>query len=144
MIDSIFRDGDTRCSIKFWKWNKHPCTNFHRRHKRVCYKKNHMEFFFHQCNDLCMSSIENSHYLYVIKQLHLRFQKWFLFYFFNSIFSIAWDEEPTTAKTLVYSVKEAEMPTVTLCPENSNPDRWGPTIKIFDYLERKCFPKRYI
>ena len=26
------------------------------------------------------------------------------------------------------------MPTVTLCPKNMNPDRWGPTIKIFDYV----------
>ena len=59
-------------------------------------------------------------------------------------FILAWDEIPISSKTLVYPIKKAEMPTVTLCPKNMNPDRWGPTIKIFDYLDRKCSSKKYV
>jgi hypothetical protein len=61
---------------------------------------------------------------------------------FDTIF-IAWDEFPTTSKTLVYPIQKAEFPTVTLCPKNNNPDRWGPAIKIFDYLDRSCSAERY-
>ena len=55
-----------------------------------------------------------------------------LFYF------VAWDTDPVKSKTLVEPIKDVMFPTVTLCPKNSNPDRWGPTIKIFDHLNLTC------
>ena len=62
--------------------------------------------------------------------------------FISLAFNLAWEEFPTKAKTLVYPVKEAEFPTVTLCAKNNNPDRWGPVIKIFDHLKRSCSSQR--
>ena len=57
-------------------------------------------------------------------------------------FSLAWEEIPSTSKTMVVPIKMAAFPTVTLCPRNSNPDRWGPAIKIFDHLKRNCPTQR--
>ena len=59
-----------------------------------------------------------------------------LFWFWH--FYTAWDEEPTTSQTVVRHIKRVTFPTVTLCPRTSTPDRWGPTIKIFDHLKRRC------
>ena len=59
-----------------------------------------------------------------------------------NIFSLAWEEIPSTSKTMVVPIKRASFPTVTLCPRNSNPDRWGPAIKIFDHLKRNCTTQR--
>ena len=56
---------------------------------------------------------------------------------------LAWEEFPTSEVVLVYPIQEAQFPSVTLCPENSNPDRWGPVIKIFDNLKRTCLSERY-
>ena len=35
-------------------------------------------------------------------------------------------------------IENLAFPTVTLCPTNQNPDRWGPPIKLFDYMKRDC------
>ena len=61
----------------------------------------------------------------------------------NVTFLIGWYEFPTTSKTLVYPIKEAEFPTVTFCTKNNNPDRWGAAIKILDHLDLKCENERY-
>ena len=52
----------------------------------------------------------------------------------------AWSKHPTLTiiETMTYPIEHVTFPEVTLCPQNSNPDRWGPTIKIFDHLERRC------
>ena len=67
--------------------------------------------------------------------LFLHFKRYIYFY-------SAWEEFPYTEKLIVHSVKASPFPTVTLCPENNSPDRWGPVIKVFDYLKRKCTSPR--
>ena len=54
----------------------------------------------------------------------------------------AWEEIPTISKLWVHPVKGVIFPTVTLCPKNSNPERWGNAIKILDHLKRKCTDER--
>ena len=61
----------------------------------------------------------------------------------RTLFLIGWYEFPTTSKTLVYPIKEAEFPTVTFCTKNNNPDRWGAVIKILDNLDLICENERY-
>lgn len=51
---------------------------------------------------------------------------------------LAWYSHPVKSVTLVYPIKNVIFPTVTICPENSNPDRWGPAIKVFDHLKLSC------
>ena len=53
-------------------------------------------------------------------------------------FFVAWGTDPIKSKTVVQPIKDVMFPTVTLCPKNSNPDRWGPTIKIFDHMNLTC------
>ena len=52
----------------------------------------------------------------------------------------AWNENPTITiiETMAYPIEKVIFPTVTICPQTSNPDRWGPTIKIFDHFQRHC------
>ena len=59
---------------------------------------------------------------------------WIIFCF------LAWYYSPivTVLETLTYPIEELPFPTVTVCPRDSNPDRWGPTIKLFDFVNRKC------
>ena len=51
-----------------------------------------------------------------------------------------WAEKPTITEieSLISPVEDLKFPTVTLCPENPNPDRWGSAIKLFDHMKRKC------
>ena len=53
---------------------------------------------------------------------------------------LAWYDSPivTVLETLTYPIEELLFPTVTVCPRDSNPDRWGPTIKLFDFINRRC------
>ena len=51
---------------------------------------------------------------------------------------LAWYDLPVKSKTLVRSIKGVDFPSVTLCPEDSNTDRWGPAIKVFDHLLINC------
>ena len=53
---------------------------------------------------------------------------------------LAWYNSPivTVLETLTYPIEELPFPTVTICQRDSNPDRWGPTIKLFDFLDRRC------
>ena len=41
-------------------------------------------------------------------------------------------------ESMTSPIEELAFPTVTLCPTNQSPDRWGPAIKLFDYLKRGC------
>ena len=60
-------------------------------------------------------------------------------YIFLNFFPV-WYDSPTVTvlDTMTYPIEELTFPTVTICQQNSNPDRWGATIKAFDHLERKC------
>ena len=53
---------------------------------------------------------------------------------------LAWTLNPTVTKvdTINYPIEKVGFPTVTLCPENSNPQRFGPAIQVLDYLKRQC------
>ena len=56
------------------------------------------------------------------------------------ILSLGIYENPTLTvlETMTFPIEELRFPTITLCPSNPNPDRWGATIKILDYVKRKC------
>ena len=47
-------------------------------------------------------------------------------------------------ETMSYPIEKIEFPTVTLCPENSNPERFGPAIQVLDYFKRKCSVDGYV
>ena len=44
----------------------------------------------------------------------------------------------TVVETLAHPIDEVTFPAVTICPQNSNSDRWGTAIKILDYFDRHC------
>ena len=44
----------------------------------------------------------------------------------------------TVLETTTYPIEELNFPTITLCKKDSNPDRWGPAIKVFDHLKMDC------
>ena len=52
----------------------------------------------------------------------------------------AWHDDFTVSveETMIYPIEKVLFPTVTLCPQNTNPERWGSVIKIFDHMQRKC------
>ena len=54
--------------------------------------------------------------------------------------SLAWTDNPTITKleTINFPIEKVGFPTVTLCPENFNPQRFGPAIHVLDYLKRQC------
>ena len=54
-----------------------------------------------------------------------------------------WEENPaiTTIESVTSPIEDLMFPTVTLCPKNPNPDRWGATIKLFDYMRQGCDSK---
>ena len=41
-------------------------------------------------------------------------------------------------ETASHPIEDVIFPTVTICPETPNSDRWGPTIKILDHFQRRC------
>ena len=55
-----------------------------------------------------------------------------------------WYQQPTVSvlETMTHPIEELTFPTVTICPQNRNPDRWGPTIKLFNQLRRRCDPMK--
>ena len=53
-----------------------------------------------------------------------------------------WIENPIKSKVLTFPIDKIVFPTVTLCPQDSRPDRWGTVIKIFDQLNTDCGSKR--
>ena len=57
-----------------------------------------------------------------------------------AFFVSAWNNTPTVAmiETSSYPIEKVVFPAVTLCAENSSPNRWGPTIKVLDFLKRRC------
>ena len=44
----------------------------------------------------------------------------------------------TVVETLAHPIDEVSFPAVTICPQNTNSDRWGSAIKILDYFKRHC------
>ena len=54
-----------------------------------------------------------------------------------------WYENPIKSVVLTFPIEDIVFPTVTLCPEDSRPDRWGSVIKIFDQLNTDCGPQRW-
>ena len=53
-----------------------------------------------------------------------------------------WIENPIKSKVLTFPIDKIVFPTVTLCPQDSRPDRWGTAIKVFDQLNTDCGSKR--
>ena len=53
-----------------------------------------------------------------------------------------WYENPIKSVVLTFPLDEIVFPTVTLCPQDSRPDRWGSVIKIFDHLNTDCGTRR--
>ena len=53
-----------------------------------------------------------------------------------------WIENPIKSVVLTFPIDKIVFPTVTLCPQDSRPDRWGTAIKIFDQLNTNCGSKR--
>ena len=53
-----------------------------------------------------------------------------------------WHEYPIKSVVLTFPIDEIFFPTVTLCPRDSRPDRWGSVIKIFDQLNTNCESNR--
>ena len=43
-----------------------------------------------------------------------------------------------------YPLEKVDFPTVTLCPESPDPDRWGLAVKLFDHLEVHCMKPYFI
>ena len=53
-----------------------------------------------------------------------------------------WYENPIKSVVTTFPIDKIVFPTVTLCPQDSRPDRWGSVIKIFDQLNTDCGSKR--
>ena len=53
---------------------------------------------------------------------------------------IVWSDSPTitVVETLAHPIDKVYFPTVTICPQSFNSDRWGATIKVLDYIQRRC------
>ena len=61
----------------------------------------------------------------------------------NLQFELAgWYENPIKSVVLTFPIEDIVFPTVTMCPEDSRPDRWGSVIKIFDQLNTDCGSQR--
>ena len=70
---------------------------------------------------------------------HQKWEYWLSTKSFKILFPVWYDSPTVTAlDTMTYPIEELTFPTITICPQNSNPDRWGPTIKTFDNLEKRC------
>ena len=54
-----------------------------------------------------------------------------------------WHENPIKSVVLTFPIDKIVFPTVTLCPRDSRPDRWGSVIKIFDQLDTNCGSNRW-
>jgi len=58
----------------------------------------------------------------------------------NSV--VGWIENPIKSVVLTFPLDKIVFPTVTLCPRDSRPDRWGSVIKVFDHLNTDCGSNR--
>ena len=79
---------------------------------------------------------------YFILKWHIYFR--ILVSLYLCLFFLAWYVHPIVSKTVVIPIENVMFPTVTMCPKNSNPDRWGPVIKVFDQLELKCNDQKWV
>ena len=61
---------------------------------------------------------------------------------YEILFVSEWIENPTATsiESVTSPIEDLPFPTVTICPTYPNPDRWGPVIRIFDYMKRRCKP----
>ena len=41
-------------------------------------------------------------------------------------------------ETLAEPIDQIQFPAVTICPQTFNSDRWGPILKILDYMKPTC------
>ena len=53
-----------------------------------------------------------------------------------------WYENPIKSVVLTFPIEDIVFPTITMCPEDSRPDRWGSVIKLFDQLNTDCGSQR--
>ena len=57
----------------------------------------------------------------------------------NLQFKLAgWYENPIKSVVTTFPIDKIVFPTITMCPQDSRPDRWGSVIKIFDELNTDC------
>ena len=49
-----------------------------------------------------------------------------------------WYENPIKSVVTTFPIDKIVFPTITMCPQDSRPDRWGSAIKIFDELNTDC------
>ena len=56
---------------------------------------------------------------------------------------IVWIKEPVIdiLDSTTFPIDKVEFPTVTLCPQSLNTNRWGPVIKVLDYIKVNCKTK---
>jgi hypothetical protein len=54
------------------------------------------------------------------------------------IFFAGWYENPIKSVVTTFPINKIVFPTITMCPQDSRPDRWGSVIKIFDELNTDC------
>ena len=67
-----------------------------------------------------------------------------VFHLIHIWFKLAgWYESPIKSVVVTFPLDKIVFPTVTLCPRDSRPDRWGFAIKIFDHLNTDCESKRW-
>ena len=53
-----------------------------------------------------------------------------------------WYENPIQSVVTTFPIDKIVFPTITMCPQDSRPDRWGSVIKIFDELNTDCGVQR--
>ena len=75
-------------------------------------------------------SLRNSFQILVHLALYLQFKL------------AGWYENPIKSVVLTFPIEDIVFPTITMCPEDSRPDRWGSVIKIFDQLNTDCGSQR--
>ncbi len=54
-----------------------------------------------------------------------------------------WYENPIKSVVTTFPIDKIVFPTITMCPQDSRPDRWGSVIKIFDELNTDCWLQRW-
>ena len=81
---------------------------------------------------------QNSRYYW--KQLYIKLNNISFFSIFWIRKTLVWEEQPTkiVVETTSLPIEEIDFPTVTLCPENFNSQRWGPFTKIMNHFELRC------
>ena len=68
------------------------------------------------------------------------------YFTFFPLFTAGWRESQTmvVVETLAEPIDKIQFPAVTICPQTFNSDRWGPTLKILDYLHPDFYFNGYV